>query len=140
MFWFSYKFWDFILLQLKMENYALKARIVAAERLDVLHKESCKSSNVLHKILSAFSFFKWMGSVPSVRWLKWRLNWHFMVLSHTQSINIYRKCIAEFINFTAIGMTRWLWPSDLLYSLKLRKHRQCQYRNKNFKKKITGTM
>ncbi|KAK7840828.1 transcription repressor myb6 [Quercus suber] len=32
--------------QLKMENYALKARIVAAERLDVLHKKSCKNSNV----------------------------------------------------------------------------------------------
>ncbi|XP_030961026.1 kinesin-like protein KIN-1 [Quercus lobata] len=60
----------FTVEELKMENYALKARIVAAERLDVLHKESCKSSNVLHKILSAFSFFKWMGSVPSVRWLK----------------------------------------------------------------------
>lgn len=61
MFWFSYKFWDFILLQLKMENYALKARIVAAERLDELHEESCKSSNVLHKILSAFSFFNGWG-------------------------------------------------------------------------------
>nr|POE73579.1 hypothetical protein CFP56_44896 [Quercus suber] len=47
--------------QLKMENYALKARIVAAERLDVLHKKSCKNSNVLHKILSAFSFFNGWG-------------------------------------------------------------------------------
>ena len=66
MFWFSYKFWDFILLQLKMENYALKARIVAAERLDVLHKESCKCSIGLHKILSAFSFFNgWDQSLLS---------------------------------------------------------------------------
>ena len=52
-----------------MENYALKARIVAAERLDVLHKESCKSSNVLHKILSAFSFFNgWGQSLMSGGW------------------------------------------------------------------------
>ncbi|KAK4596038.1 hypothetical protein RGQ29_014209 [Quercus rubra] len=56
----------FTVEELKMENYALKARIVAAERLDVLHKESCKSSNVLHKILSAFSFFNgWGQSVLS---------------------------------------------------------------------------
>ncbi|KAM3704943.1 hypothetical protein ACJW31_03G044700 [Castanea mollissima] len=47
--------------ELKMENYALKARIVAAERLDALRKESCKSSNVLHKILSAFSFLNGWG-------------------------------------------------------------------------------
>ncbi|XP_075660017.1 kinesin-like protein KIN-1 [Castanea sativa] len=47
--------------ELKMENYALKARIVAAERLDALCKESCKSSNVLHKILSAFSFLNGWG-------------------------------------------------------------------------------
>ncbi|KAK7821513.1 kinesin-like protein kin-1, partial [Quercus suber] len=39
----------------------LLRRIVAAERLDVLHKESCKNSNVLHKILSAFSFFNGWG-------------------------------------------------------------------------------
>nr|XP_023913239.1 kinesin-like protein KIN-1 [Quercus suber] len=51
----------FTVEELKMENYALKARIVAAERLDVLHKESCKNSNVLHKILSAFSFFNGWG-------------------------------------------------------------------------------
>ncbi|KAL0005825.1 hypothetical protein SO802_013386 [Lithocarpus litseifolius] len=51
----------FTVEELKMENYALKARIVAAEKLDVLHKESCKSSNVLHKILSAFSFFNGWG-------------------------------------------------------------------------------
>uniref|UniRef100_A0A7N2KR44 Uncharacterized protein n=1 Tax=Quercus lobata TaxID=97700 RepID=A0A7N2KR44_QUELO len=52
--------------ELKMENYALKARIVAAERLDVLHKESCKCSIVLHKILSAFSFFNgWDQSLLS---------------------------------------------------------------------------
>nr|POE57397.1 kinesin-like protein kin-1 [Quercus suber] len=47
--------------ELKMENYAHKARIVAAKRLDVLHKESCKCSIVLHKILSAFSFFNGWG-------------------------------------------------------------------------------
>ncbi|KAM4108439.1 hypothetical protein ACB094_03G045900 [Castanea mollissima] len=47
--------------ELKMENYALKARIVAAERLDALLKEICKSSNVLHKILSAFSVFNGWG-------------------------------------------------------------------------------
>ncbi|KAF3943871.1 hypothetical protein CMV_029608 [Castanea mollissima] len=47
--------------ELKMENYALKARIVAAERLDALRKEICKSSNVLHKILSAFSVFNGWG-------------------------------------------------------------------------------
>uniref|UniRef100_A0A2N9J999 Kinesin-like protein n=1 Tax=Fagus sylvatica TaxID=28930 RepID=A0A2N9J999_FAGSY len=44
--------------ELKKKNKALKARVEAAERLDTLPKESGKYSNVLHKILCAFSFIQ----------------------------------------------------------------------------------
>uniref|UniRef100_A0A2N9GQA1 Kinesin motor domain-containing protein n=1 Tax=Fagus sylvatica TaxID=28930 RepID=A0A2N9GQA1_FAGSY len=57
--------------ELKKKNKALKARVEAAERLDTLPKESGKYSNVLHKILCAFSFFKsWIRSFSSVKMLK----------------------------------------------------------------------
>ena len=87
MFWSTYKFWDFVLFQLKKKNKALKARVEAAERLNALPKECGKYSNVLHKILCAFSFIKsWTGSFSSVKMLKWRLHCHFMVLSYTQKV------------------------------------------------------
>ncbi|GMY21421.1 kinesin-like protein KIN-1 [Fagus crenata] len=57
--------------ELKKKNKALKARVEAAERLDALPIECGKYSNVLHKILCAFSFFKsWIGSFSSVKMLK----------------------------------------------------------------------
>lgn len=60
---------DFMLLQLKKENYALKDRIAVGERFDALAtKEAGETSSIVYKILGILSNF--VSRVMSLAFVK----------------------------------------------------------------------